>query len=58
LKLKYDKLLSNFAVNCKLRHYTKEGDEDAKLLEAGRAPLHLRLLLLHYLSSLSQLNLS
>jgi hypothetical protein len=24
LKLKYDKLLSNFAFNCNLRHYIKE----------------------------------
>jgi len=24
LKLKYDKLLSNFAVNCNLRHYVED----------------------------------
>ena len=29
MKLKHDKLLSNFAVNCKLRHYTLGGTTPA-----------------------------
>jgi len=33
LKLKYDALLSNFAFNCNLRHYTKEVRMERRVLE-------------------------
>ena len=38
LKLKYDKLLSNYAFKCKLRHYTSDEAFDAYLLETGQTP--------------------
>jgi len=35
LKLKYDELLSNFAFNCKLRHYMLVAGQTRKLVSSG-----------------------
>ena len=41
MKLKYDKLLSKFAFNCNLRHYTPEVSPDADMdtLTAAAVPV-------------------
>ena len=40
MKLKYDQLVSNFASNCKLRHYTVGATSFAEAMQMGTEVYH------------------